>query len=158
MAILKASTNKEPILRRERDSNPRYVTAHTLSKRAPSTTRPSLLLMGVCSAGGGPAPPNPQSWLASAKGLCYTSHAHSLKNGGVFRRWRTSTPKPPILARFRKGTLLHLACSLTQEWGCVPPVADQHPQTPWVVLLRKGTLLRITDPFNQDKTFLVSRI
>ena len=28
--------------RRERDSNPRYLAVHTLSKRAPSTTRPSL--------------------------------------------------------------------------------------------------------------------
>lgn len=27
-------------MRKERDSNPRYVTVNTLSKRAPSTTRP----------------------------------------------------------------------------------------------------------------------
>ncbi|KTD11240.1 hypothetical protein Ljam_0434 [Legionella jamestowniensis] len=31
------------IWRRERDSNPRYVAVYTLSRRAPSTARPSLL-------------------------------------------------------------------------------------------------------------------
>ncbi len=30
------------IWRRERDSNPRYVAVYTLSRRAPSTARPSL--------------------------------------------------------------------------------------------------------------------
>ena len=32
----------QKIWRRERDSNPRYVAVYTLSRRAPSATRPSL--------------------------------------------------------------------------------------------------------------------
>ncbi len=37
------------VWRKEWDSNPRYVAAHSLSKRAPSSTRPSLLItLPIC--------------------------------------------------------------------------------------------------------------
>ena len=47
-SLTRSKTNNAPLsgsiisLQRERDSNPRYVAIYTLSKRAPSATRPPL--------------------------------------------------------------------------------------------------------------------
>ena len=49
-SLIKNASTKEALLirwRRGRDSNPRYVAVYTLSRRAPSTTRPPLRGGGV---------------------------------------------------------------------------------------------------------------